>query len=75
MSCICEAFGCTPLEALEQPYDLAMAIMDMRAYATTHRMVKDPNVMDIPESSYKQLIAEFMFEQHQTELERRQKDG
>ena len=36
---MCEEFHCTPLEALEQPYDLALTIMHMRGYAEAKRMI------------------------------------
>lgn len=39
ISRICEEFGCTPLEAIEQPLGLALTIMEMRSYAAAKRLV------------------------------------
>ena len=52
ISRICEEFHCTPLEAAQQPLELTLAVMELRAYAGAKRLVEDPQTKseDIPES-------------------------
>lgn len=51
ISRICEEFHCTPEEALDQPYDLALTIMQLRAYAHTKQTVEAAKRQsDVPET-------------------------
>ena len=40
VSRVCEEFHCTPAEALDQPYDLTMTVMHMRAYASAKQALE-----------------------------------
>ena len=39
ISRICEEFHCTPLEALEQPLELTLDIIGLRAYSEAKQMI------------------------------------
>ena len=67
LSLVCEAFGCPPLVALEQPAGLTMAILQLRAYAgakvTMETARSDAELPDTPLISrvieiQKELLAE-----------------
>lgn len=40
VSRVCEEFHCTPSEALDQPYDLTMTVMHMRAFAAAKQALE-----------------------------------
>lgn len=37
---VCQAFACTPLEAMQQPYPLVVEIMEARAFAAAHEATR-----------------------------------
>jgi hypothetical protein len=37
---ICEVFGCTPLEAMAQPYPMLMEIIETRAFVSTYEAIE-----------------------------------
>jgi hypothetical protein len=51
ISRICEEFGCTPSEALNEPLQLALDVMDLRAYAKAKQIYETTkDAKDIPDS-------------------------
>ena len=43
---VCEEFSCTPLEALDQPYDLVMRMLNLRSYAKAKTLVDSAESQD-----------------------------
>lgn len=73
-SLVCEAFHCTPAEAVEQPSELTLNIMEDRAYADAWRIVRDAKTEDdVPQSPMVDLVVEFQSERMKAERERRQR--
>lgn len=49
ISAICQEFGCTPAEALRQPRDLTLRIVELRRYAEAKHLVETAKSQaDIP---------------------------
>lgn len=55
---MCETFGCTPLEALAQPYDLTLSIMGLRSYAKAKETVDAADGGELPDHPMIDLVAE-----------------
>lgn len=72
---MCEEFHCTPLEALEQPYDLAFTIMHMRSYAATKSLIdnakKQSDVTPGPAVNEVREIMELLFRERNAEAKRK----
>lgn len=63
VSRVCEEFHCTPAEALEQPYDLTLTIMHMRAYAQTKQVMDSAQRQaEIPETPMVRKVASIKLE-------------
>lgn len=63
MSCICEEFRCLPSEAVEEPLELALRIMEDRAYHRAKLAVsKCKNLDDLPDDPMVALVLEIEFD-------------
>ena len=55
-----EGLASSLLDALEQPYELTLTILDMRAYARTKDAVDNAQKQDdVPDSPYTELVGQF----------------
>lgn len=65
VSRICEEFHCTPLEAVDQPYDLTLTIMHLRNYAATKSAIdsakKQSDIVPGPQVDEVRAIMEELF--------------
>ena len=63
---MCEEFHCTPLEALAQPYQLTMEIIEVRAYTQAKSLVENAQKAgDVPDHPMVDLVGEFTTEDYQ----------
>lgn len=53
---ICEAFNCTPLEAIAQPLPLCLDIIEERAFAQAYYAVKDSKDGKVPSTPMTRLV-------------------
>ncbi len=55
---VCDAFTCTPLEALQQPYSLTMSILGLRSYAKAKEAMDTADGGELPDHPMIDLVAE-----------------
>ena len=72
ISNICSEFGCTPLEAVEQPLVLTLGIMELRAYARAKAAIDAAkNDADSPTGPMADRVWEVQLELNRRRNERR----
>ena len=72
VSRIREEFGCTPLEAVNQPFDLVLTIMGLRGYARAKETVEQAQKQeDLPDHPMIKMVGEILGELAQEAMERR----
>lgn len=61
ISQICQAFGCTPVEALAQPMTLTLQVLEARRFAEAWRAINDAESDDdVPDTPMVKLAGEVL---------------
>jgi hypothetical protein len=76
ISRICEEFGCLPSQALHEPLQLALDVMDLRAYAQgKHLFETTKDAKDLPDGPTMDWVYRIAYERKQERNRRREAEA